>query len=273
MPSFDSKRFIKNSVETETGHTIGHNIVTVELPKKQQVKVFEPDKLSDQKGINYSELSKGFDSLDRKNARFRLSELARGPLSVASEEEDRISAEIHRRLDSQLKILEEQTVKKSYEVGFAAGKKDGQNEIRNASKPLLDSFERLIRDFDNLRHDIFKANEEFLIRMVYRLTNAVILKEIKEDKEYIKRLVEHLFERIGTKENIRIFVGPSEFSTAQTIKEDLAKKLEELKNITIDVDNDIKTGGCRVETDFSEVDARLEVQIESIAKTLGVTAS
>lgn len=268
IKTFQGQGVLNPTVTESPTELTSHNIVTVEIPKKQEIYDFNYEKLSDHKGLQYSSVSKRFDQTDRRSQRFKLSELTRGPLSVSVEEEKKINTEVERRYQEKLKNIREETLQKAYEEGFSDGKKDGQAEVQVKSQPLLDSFQKLILEFENLRESLFKANEEFLIHMVYRLTKAVILKEVKEDKEYLKRLIANILERMGIRENVHIYVGSAEFSTAQALKGDLAQILGELKNITIDVDNEIQTGGCRVETDFSEVDARLEVQIENIGKSL-----
>ena len=120
--------------------------------------------------------------------------------------------------------------------------------------------------------EVFRANEEYLIRMVYRLVSMVVLKELNEDAEYIKRLVGQLFDRVGTKENVKIYLGSEEYSAAEQLKAGLAQSFGELKNISIEVDSKI-TQGCRIETDFGEVDARIEMQLQNIAQAIGVGPS
>lgn len=255
------------------GTPSGHNIVTIPAPKEQAIKSFAPDNLKDSKGIKYSEAMRGADLSNQRNARFRLNELTRGPLSVEAEEEARIEAEVQRRLGIQLQELSEITRKTAYQEGFEKGKQDARTEVLTASRPMVDQFEALVRGFDNVQTDIFKANEEYLIHMVYRLAKHVLLRELKEDTDYVRRLVSQLLERLGTRENIKIFVGETEYSSAETLREGLAQTLGQLKNLSIEQDSTITGRGCRLETDFGEIDARIEVQIENIAQTLGVSSS
>lgn len=257
---------VKGAVSSNVG---GHNIVTVPLAAKQQIESFSPGKIKDKKGVKYKDLQKRFPE-NRQNSRFQISELARGPLSVNREEELRIQKEIAKRLNEQLGKVREEVKKEAFETGFEEGKKLGQQEVLAASKPMLSSLERLIKQFESMSLDVFRANEEFLIHMVYRLAKSIILREIKEDKDYVRRLTETVLERLGTRENIKVFVSPKEISATQTLKQDLAQNLGELKNISIEIDSEIETAGCRIETDFGEVDARIEVQLENLAQTLGV---
>ncbi|MBI3556915.1 MAG: hypothetical protein HY074_11680 [Deltaproteobacteria bacterium] len=138
------------------------------------------------------------------------------------------------------------------------------------SAPRLKAFESLLASFEGMRGEIFKANEEFFVHMVHQLTKTVILRELKDEAGYTRRLALHILDRLGTRENIKIFIGAEEQSSVEALKDGLAQTLGQLKNVAIEVDPSIKSGGCRVETEFGEVDGRIEVQLQSIANGLGV---
>ena len=249
----------------------GQNIVTVDMPKEQTISQFEPGKIHDTRGIKYSNVSKGIaDSSVKKNARFRVSELTRGPLSVEAEEEERIETEVQRRLAVRIEELRAQTTTDAYHEGFNLGKTDGHAEVLTQSGPKLKAFESLLASFEGMKGEIFKANEEFFVHMVQKLTKTVILRELKDDTGYTRRLALHILDRLGTRENIKIFIGAEEQSSVEALKDGLAQTLGQLKNVAIEVDPSIKIGGCRVETEFGEVDGRIEVQLQSIANGLGI---
>lgn len=252
-----------------------HNIVTVPIPKTHMVDEYEPGKLRDSAGIKYSEVSKNFSqgSGDRKNSRFKLNELTKGPLSVLEEEELRIRDEVDRRVQEELTRLSETAKKEGYEAGFEAGKAQATQQTLDAAKPMVENFQAMITEFDSQREMIFKANEDLIGKMVYWIAKMVTLKELKEDQDYTRRLILNLLDRIGTRENIKIFVGMQVYSAAEKLKQDLAQSLGQLKNISIELDSTITDLGCRLETDFCEVDARIATQLENCGETFDVEKS
>lgn len=249
----------------------GHNIVTITVDHEQKISSFEPESLAKSSGVRYSQAMRGAANLDnQKNTRFRLNELTRGPLSVEAEEEVRIEGEVERRLGIKLEEIREKTRAEAHQEGLSKGKEDARAEILAEYKPVIERFENLLAAIESSRAEVFKANEDFLIKLVHRVAKHVLLRELKEDPEYTKRLIIQLLERIGTKENIKIFVGEAEYSSAEALKGSLAQSLGQLKNITVDLDQSISNRGCRVETEFGDIDAQIEVQIQSIAQALGV---
>lgn len=261
----------KPNIVESLSNVAPNNIVSIPTPKSHTIESFNPSKLKDTKGLRYTEVSKTFTTVtEQKNSRFAVSDLVRGALSMNADEEERIEMEVQRRVDERLAALAENTKNEAYNVGYAQGQMTAHEAIVRKSDPLIDRLQALATNFEGMKFDLSKANEDVLIRMVYRLARMVCLKEIKEDPTYTKRLITQLLERLGTRENIKIFVGSEAFSAAETLRAGLAESLGTLKNISIELDPEIRDAGCRVETDFAEVDARIEVQLQNIAETLEV---
>ncbi len=257
-----SIKIFSNQISSEGAH----NIVSVPVPKTYTVDQFVPGKLNDSKGIKYSNVQKGFKTNEVKNSRFEVHSLTKGPLSILAEDEERILNEVEKRLEVELAVIKERIEKEAFESGIREGRKEAHEMVLNEAKPMVASFEKMISEFDSMRSEIFKANESMLMKMVSQIAKMVILKEVQVDKEYTSRLITQLIDRMGTRENIKIFVSAEVYSAAEVIKTDLAQNLGQLKNISIELDPDVKDSGCRLETEFGEVDARLSVQLENVIK-------
>ena len=271
----EQEKAVKSGIELpkkkENKKMGGQNIVEIEFSKEQKIDSFTPDLLKDTKGIVYSEVQRGFaNAEDKKTKQFQIDILTRNPLSVAEEEEARIQAEIKYRLAKKLDEIREEVKKEAYDAGYKEGKSHAHEEILAEAKPVLENFNNLVLQFEKCKEEIFKTNEELLIRMLNRILKNVLLKELKEDTDYTRRLALELIDRVGTRENIKIFVNEQQYASAQKLKEDLVKTLGELKNLSIELDPENINGGCRIETEFGEVDARIEVQLNNIAQSLGV---
>lgn len=249
----------------------GQNIVTIEMPKEQAVHTFEPGRLHDTKGLKYSDVVKSIpEGRAASSSRFRINELTRGPLSVEAEEEERIETEVQARLAARLEEMREQVRSEAYDAGFNSGRQEARAEVLAVAQPKIDAFMQMVGEFESMKTAIFKANEQFLLHMINQIAESVILRELKDDADYVKRLALSLLERIGTRENVKIFIGEAEQNAIEALKAGLAQTLGELKNISVEVDSSITHGGCRVETEFGEIDARINTQIQNIAAGLGV---
>jgi flagellar assembly protein FliH len=119
--------------------------------------------------------------------------------------------------------------------------------------------------------EIATANEQIILRIINQILRKILLKEVAEDKEFIKRHVAAIIDRLGTRENIKIFISPQSFKDLETIRADLLSSISGLKNITIDVDANLTSYGCRVETEYGDVDATIDAQLQNISALLNIS--
>src|SRR5207302_3843338 len=94
--------------------------------------------------------------------------------------------------------------------------------------------ENFFGEVDAAKSDIFRANERFLVELVFRIARMVILKELTTDKDYLLRLAKELIDRVGLKENIKVKINPEDSATIGMLKEGLEKAVAGLKNLSIE---------------------------------------
>jgi len=204
----------------------------------------------------------------KKDARFSLSPLLRDPLAV-EEEERRV---IDKKVREHVARLAEEAKAKSIAVGYREGLKKGHEEafarFKEAGADRLERFTQVVEAVESAKEQIYLANERFLIELVYKISRMLLLKELKADREYVQRLARELIERVGVRENITIHISENDAETAGMLKEGLEKSLGTLKNLNIQISNQVEFGGCIVETEWNAIDASVDRQLEGIYETL-----
>ncbi len=246
-----------------------HNIKSVKIDSSTKVESPQVRNLNQRKGINYLKLREEFaNRAQRENARFQLNELSRGVMSVEQEENARIETEVQRRTKVLFEALYEKVRKAAYDDGFKTGLADGKTEIQQELAPAVAHLEELVSAFDRICPDMAVASEEVILRIVNQIVKKVLLREVAADGDFVRRTAAQILDRLGTRDNIKIFVAPALIEQSEQLKEGLAKSLGSLRNVTIEPDPSITQGGCRVETEFGDVDATIEAQLKKIDETL-----
>jgi len=209
----------------------------------------------------------------RRDNRFALNPLQKDPLSIAEEEARLIEEQVKQRVAAY--AVEVRT--KAHEQGYQDGKKKGYDEAYSDFQKVgavnMERFESLLAEFEGARADIFKANEKTIIDLVFYVAKMVLLQELKTDREYLVRLVSALIERIGVRENVKVHISPDDVQTIGMIKEGVEKAFGSLKNLNIEVDSQVKQGGCVVETEYNAIDAAIDAQLEGIRSALQTSES
>jgi flagellar biosynthesis/type III secretory pathway protein FliH len=136
---------------------------------------------------------------------------------------------------------------------------------------LYENLESLIQQFEGVKTELYRANEEMLIRLIASIGKQVILKELKTDVDYIKRLSLALIERVGAKEFVKISIPREQFTQLEELREFLKRERPEITNLQIEAVEDLSQGGCKVETDLAKINASIDVQMRGIEQALGGT--
>ncbi len=252
---------------TGGGEIKHHNIKSIKLPPSVELRTIDPPVLNRTGGLNYHEIRKRFITGDQASTRFVLNELSRKLMSVEEEENQRIEAEVQRRMKIIFENLYKKVEKEGHADGFAAGREDGKHDLLKEMAPAIEKFDELLKTFEDASHDIFVANEGLLFRLLSQVMKKILIKEVSVDQDYVRRVATGILERIGTKDNIKIFVSPASLVEAEKIKEGLSQSLGQMRNLTVEADASIR-GGCRVETDFGAIDATIETQLARLDETL-----
>lgn len=250
----------------------------VEGSTDDSVTVFIPSELKRQGVADYSKTKEKYGALavtdaerqarNQRDRRFSLSPIVRRTLSV-EEEENRV---IEERLKDRITALAEEVKGKAYQEGFQKGSSEGfskaYQEFKKEGAERLARFESLLRQAEEAKFTIFKANERFLVELVYRIARLVIHKDIEKDHEFLNRLVLSLLNRINVKENVTVRIHPNDAQTMVKLRKDIETEMEGLKNLKIEISQKVKSGGCIIETDWNIVDASLDTQLEGIYEGL-----
>lgn len=249
-------------------------VLKLDLPKSPGIQEFEYTTIREHGKGEYDSVKKKFGPLaatdpdraakSQKESRFSMSGLLKNPLGVQKEEQRVIEEEVKRRVDEIRETARQEGYEQGLDEGMSLGKAQAYEEARIESTIQLKAFSSFLSGCENAREEIFKANESFLMETLAKLTQRVILKELDQDREYITRVAKDLVENVKSREYVRLQVNAADYEAAGKIRENLEKELGELKNMTIEVNEDIELGGCMVETDLNAVDATLEAQLQRV---------
>ena len=204
----------------------------------------------------------------QKDRRFSLNPLLKSPLSVEQEERRVMEEKVRARIQT----LADSAKAEAAELGYAAGLKKGFEEafkkFKDESAESLAKFNQLVSEAEFAKVEIFRANERFLIELVFRIARMVLLKEISEDKEYILRIAKELVSRVGARDNITIRINTEDAKKIEMLKESLEKAYGHLTNLNIEASTQVSRGGCQIETEWSAIDASVETQLQRVYESL-----
>ncbi len=157
------------------------------------------------------------------------------------------------------KIVEEAR-KRGYEEGREEGIEAGKEELRR----VIERFHVILSKAIERRNEIIAESEGQVISLVLSIAKKVI-KVISENQKnvVINNIVQSL-KRLQQKSDVIVRVNLADIEIATRHKADILKTAERVENITIAEDSTVDPGGCIIETDFGEIDARISSQLREI---------
>lgn len=165
----------------------------------------------------------------------------------------------------------EQIREEAYNEGFAAGERDGfhsgqlkgQQEAKVRLDARMGEVEALMAQLMEPMHDQDEQIEDMLLKLVETMVRQVIQRELLTDSSQILKVLRGALKALPMGAgNIRIYLNPADFEAVKALRERHEESWRLLE------DDALLPGGCRVETEHSQVDATLETRLAQIVEQL-----
>lgn len=233
------------------------NIIKAEVAF-QRVLHFEPQKLS---AGNFEELNNFVRQME-ENPEFQVAEVVRTFTGLAEMEDQRIESEIERKALEQLKEIQEEAYSEAYSLGLQEGQQKAFEEKAAEIDARLSELEKLIENLRHLKVHFVNNNENQLMKIVLFLATKVAMFEISErPNEAIQSVLRKCITATNEDEQMRVMVAKEQIEFLEVLKKERKKEFNFLKNAEFHGEEGLMPGGCKIETNFSEIDAKLEERV------------
>jgi flagellar assembly protein FliH len=203
-----------------------------------------------------------------KDQRFSLNPMLKHALSIDEEEQRAIEEKVRARVEELLQIERTQASQKGYEDGLKKGFQEAYQKTQQESETQLHQLGELVSSFENAKTEIYRANERFLIDLIFRISKMVLLKDLEIDRDYLTRLAKELIGSVAVRDNIKIRVSTEDQSLINALNETLQKHFGVMNNLHIETSSQIARGDCQIETEWHAIDAKIDTQLQRIQESL-----
>jgi flagellar assembly protein FliH len=205
---------------------------------------------------------------DQKSRRFHVDPVLRDLLSIDEEAESEVDRRVEVRIAELRGEAEASGREAGYDAGYARGKAEASANFEASAKERLAQFDGFLDAVESLKDEFFRANERFLVELVFRIASNVLQREIKLDPEYLGRLVRSVVEKVGAREQVKLIANASRIEGLYALLPELEKKHSSLKNVTVEISSQLEEADVVIETDWNRIDATLATQMETLHETL-----
>lgn len=153
--------------------------------------------------------------------------------------------------------------KVAYEQGFKKGEIAGKELGLQQLLPYIEQFKNLVIELTETREKMLGQMEPKIIRLALAISEKVVKKVVDEDLDTVVRVTKEAIGQIVDKQNLIVHVSNADYDlVSELVSEFIA--MEGVENCKIERDPNVQPGGCILETESGNVDARIKTALEAV---------
>lgn len=206
-----------------------------------------------------------FDEVKRKNnqaqkIRQEAEDEAKRIVEEAKKKAEELEAEIQGKVDK--------VEKEAFGKGHAEGREEGFQEGSQEVERLVDTLQKIISAAIDKRNEIIQESETQVINLVLLISKKVIKVISENQKNVVINNVVQALRKLKSRGDVVIRVNLADVELTSEHISDFMKMVENVKSVTVLEDSSVDRGGCIIETDFGQIDARVSSQLHEIEEKI-----
>ena len=165
----------------------------------------------------------------------------------------------------------QQIYQKGFNEGLTKGRVAGEiaGVERAASKiePLVNSLQAGLLQLNNIKQETYRYIEKQVVDLVLAIARKVVCREIEMDQEVVMCVAREALAKVEDAVKIKIKMSPSDLQIINETKYQLSDLIDKIDNVTLEAEGSIQSGGCIIETNLGEIDARIEKQLQAVEES------
>ena len=157
---------------------------------------------------------------------------------------------------------------KALEKGKAEGREGGYKAGQNEVKHLIDSLHSIITKAIGIRSEIIRDSETQIIDLVLLIARKVVKVISENQQKVVVNNVLEALKKLKSKGEVIIRINPADLEITTKHKKGFLEMVEAVQAITLLEDSSIAKGGCVIDTDFGNIDARISSQLHEIEERI-----
>ncbi|MGZ3774881.1 MAG: FliH/SctL family protein [Pseudobdellovibrionaceae bacterium] len=199
-----------------------------------------------------------------KGSDFRMNDVIRIQTGVDQFEQRSDEDKIEAAALDKLKEIQESAYQEAYALGLEEGRKKAFEKVSSEIAERMEHLDQLLNSMKDLKKDLVVFNESHLIQLVFYMASRLAKTELQGNMDAMLKILRDAIGLSQDEENITVRVSSSQFKFLEEVRQETGREFEFLKRIHLEPSDEISDGGCIVETNYGEVDSRIEQRVEEL---------
>ncbi len=154
--------------------------------------------------------------------------------------------------------------KEAFERGNQEGRVEGWQEGKSEADRLVDRLHMVLAKAIDRRNDIIVESESQLVSLVLAISKKVVKVLTENQRNVVINNVVQALRKLKSKSDVVIRVNIVDLKMTTEHLKEITARIERVGNVSLMEDATVDPGGCIIETDFGEIDARISSQLQEI---------
>ena len=127
---------------------------------------------------------------------------------------------------------------------------------------VMKRYAEAILEVGRLRAALYGQIEREVVKLALAVSKKIVHREIQADRDIIQTLVRVALGHVSEKSSVTIHLNPVDYSYLLERKNELSQS--EGRDIALLADKSIERGGCLIQTDCGDIDARIDEKFREV---------
>ena len=155
----------------------------------------------------------------------------------------------------------------AFQKGFLEGKRVGFESASKKADSVIDSLSQTLGQLENIRKEIHQEIEKEVAQLAVSIARKIVCHEVKTTQETVTCVAREALGRVDNPGKIKIKLNPDDLQFIKDTQVQFSHFLHNVDNIRFEAEESIQSGGCLIETDRGDMDARIEKQFQAIEES------
>ena len=152
----------------------------------------------------------------------------------------------------------------AFQKGFLEGKRVGFESGSKRADAIIETLQQTLEQLHRMRSDIHQEIEKEVTHLALSIAKKIVCHEINTSRETVACVAREALARVDNPGNIKIKLNPEDLRFIQETRSQFNRLLDNFDDVQLEAEDSIQSGGCLIETDRGDIDARIEKQFEAI---------
>ena len=201
-----------------------------------------------------------------ENNNFDIHPILKEKRGVAEQESAVRKEAIENEVRKKLEEVREVAFNQGYQEGKSKGEKDVYEQTKIEASEKLDRLGEVIDEVLKSKIKLIEEEKGQIYDLIHKLAKWIILRELSNDGDYLKRLLDNLAQEIESRSELVVYIDKKSFENMPEFIDYAQEKLRSFKNVRVEIGHDMKGTGLILCSESEIISGTMEDQLKSLEK-------